>query len=37
VAELYWDGWFDRHGFDYRPATPSLTFRHPSSMGLPAH
>jgi hypothetical protein len=34
LAELYTSGHLDRLGFDYRPATASSIFRHPSSMGL---
>ena len=31
---LHTSGYLERLGFDYRPATPHLTFRHPSAMGL---
>jgi phospholipase C len=34
LAELHTSGHLDRLGFDYRPATASSIFRHPSSMGL---
>ena len=34
LAALHTSGYLERLGFDYRPATPHLTFRHPSSMGL---
>ena len=34
LAALHSSGYLERLGFDYRPATPSLTFRHPSSLGL---
>ncbi len=27
-------GYLERLGFDYRPATPATTFRHPSTLGL---
>jgi phospholipase C len=34
LSMLHTSGYLERLGFDYRPATPHLTFRHPSSMGL---
>ena len=34
LAALHTSGYLERLGFDYRPATPHLTFRHPSAMGL---
>jgi phospholipase C len=34
LARLHTSGYLERLGFDYRPATPHRTFRHPSSMGL---
>jgi phospholipase C len=34
LAALHTSGYLERLGFHYRPATPHLTFRHPSSMGL---
>jgi phospholipase C len=34
LAALHTSGYLERLGFDYRPATPHRTFRHPSSMGL---
>jgi phospholipase C len=34
LATLHSSGYLDRLGFDYRPATPGRTFRHPSKLGL---
>ncbi len=34
LAVLHTSGYLEQLGFQYRPATPSLTFRHPSSLGL---
>jgi phospholipase C len=34
LAALHTSGYLQRLGFEYRPATPSRTFRRPSSMGL---
>jgi phospholipase C len=34
LAALKTSGYLDRLGFDYKPATPARTFRHPSSLGL---
>jgi phospholipase C len=34
LAALKTSGYLDRLGFDYVPATPSRTFRHPSKLGL---
>jgi phospholipase C len=34
LAALKTSGYLDRLGFDYKPATPSRTFRHPSKLGL---
>ena len=34
LAQLYTSGYLERLGFDYRPATPGRTFRHPSRLGF---
>ncbi len=34
LATLHSSGYLERLGFDYRPATPGRTFRHPSKLGL---
>jgi phospholipase C len=34
LATLKTSGYLERLGFDYRPATPERTFRHPSKLGL---
>lgn len=34
LAQLHTSGYLERLGFDYRPATPARTFRHPSKLGL---
>jgi phospholipase C len=34
LAALKTSGYLDRLGFDYVPATPARTFRHPSKLGL---
>lgn len=34
LATLHTGGYLERLGFDYRPATPGRTFRHPSKLGL---
>ena len=34
LATLKTSGWLERLGFDYVPATPARTFRHPSKLGL---
>ena len=34
LAALHTSGYLERLGFDYLPATPSRTFRHPSKLGL---
>jgi phospholipase C len=34
LAALKTSGYLDRLGFDYKPATPARTFRHPSKLGL---
>jgi phospholipase C len=34
LATLKSSGYLERLGFDYKPATPGRTFRHPSKLGL---
>jgi phospholipase C len=34
LQKLLTSGWLERFGFDYRPATPTTMFRHPSKLGL---
>ncbi len=34
LATLKTSGYLERLGFDYKPATPERTFRHPSKLGL---
>ena len=34
LAALKTSGYLERLGFDYKPATPARTFRHPSKLGL---
>jgi phospholipase C len=34
LATLHSSGYLEQLGFGYRPATPGLTFRHPSKLGL---
>jgi phospholipase C len=34
LARLYHSGYLERLGFDYRPATPGRTFRHPAKLGF---
>jgi phospholipase C len=34
LAQLHTSGYLEKLGFDYRPATPARTFRHPSKLGL---
>jgi phospholipase C len=34
LAALHTSGYLERLGFDYKAATPSRTFRHPSKLGL---
>ena len=33
LAQLHTSGYLEKLGFDYKPATPSRTFRHPSKSG----
>jgi phospholipase C len=34
LAQMYHSGYLERLGFDYQPATPGRTFRHPSRLGF---
>jgi phospholipase C len=34
LAQLHTSGYLESLGFDYKPATPARTFRHPSKLGF---